>query len=850
MTTNTDTSLEQQFLHPSDEFTPIPFWFWNDELTESEIVRQIADFADKGVMGFVIHPRIGIPESIPYLSDTYMGLVKAAVQEAERRGMTVILYDEAMYPSGAAKGLVVQDNPELASRGLKMTELSASEPVRLAEVLGDGDVLISAQAVRKKGAGIEPGASAVLEPSDGIVAFRAAGGDNDDWTILLFIETFSRGTIRGIHFGEDDGEPNAPASADLLNPLAVEKFIRLTHDRYYEVLSPYFGTAVRAMFTDEPDIMGRRHTKGLKAWTGGFLDYFIREGCEVTDLPLLWLEGDRADLIRRRYSKAVNKRMIESYYKPLAEWCGRHGIALTGHPAASDEIGLLEHFHIPGQDVVWRWVAPEDGKAVEGKHTTMAKCSSDAARHRGRRRNLNEFLGVCGLDASWALSAGDMKWYMDWLLVRGVNLLCPHAFYYSIDGPRRLNERPPDVGPNNIWWPHYRRFADYMKRMSWLMTDSVNVTPIAVLGREDWLPWRSVKPLFENQREFNYLEESLLVAVCGIEHGRINIAGQTYSVVIVEDDGLWEEETKRVLRGFIDQGGQVIAIQAHEGAQTVPSTVRLDDPSGIAAELERLEPGDLKLEPSRPDIRASHVIKDGNHFYVLVNEGERPYEGALTIRTEGRAELWDPWEGRIDLAPVSAEAGSVAAAAGGMTLSAALERRQALVYRIDPSRSAELSAGSRRRIRQSSVSIDGPWNVSAGRQAVGTVTPQTESAEAAAAESAIGRLSLGNWAETEGLEHFAGTITYTNTVSLESGAAKADSLILDLGEAHEMAEVWVNGEWAGVRMWHPYTFAIGALAKQGMNELRIDVTNNLSNRYDRKKLPSGLIGPVEVSVYE
>ena len=78
------------FLHPSDEFTPIPFWFWNDELKEEELRRQIHDFRDKGVTGFVIHPRKGLPRSIPYLSDRYMHFVRFAVEEAAALGMQVV----------------------------------------------------------------------------------------------------------------------------------------------------------------------------------------------------------------------------------------------------------------------------------------------------------------------------------------------------------------------------------------------------------------------------------------------------------------------------------------------------------------------------------------------------------------------------------------------------------------------------------------------------------------------------------------------------------------------------------------------------------------------------------------
>ena len=41
-----------------------PFWFWNGDMKEEEIVRQILDMKQKGVPGFLIHPRQGM--EIPY----------------------------------------------------------------------------------------------------------------------------------------------------------------------------------------------------------------------------------------------------------------------------------------------------------------------------------------------------------------------------------------------------------------------------------------------------------------------------------------------------------------------------------------------------------------------------------------------------------------------------------------------------------------------------------------------------------------------------------------------------------------------------------------------------------------
>ena len=96
--------LRAEFLSPGKEYTPGPFWFWNDLLTPDEIRRQIADFVEKGIMGFVIHPRIGLPPELEFLSPRYLDLMAVAIAEAERRGMIVFLYDEAMYPSGSAHG--------------------------------------------------------------------------------------------------------------------------------------------------------------------------------------------------------------------------------------------------------------------------------------------------------------------------------------------------------------------------------------------------------------------------------------------------------------------------------------------------------------------------------------------------------------------------------------------------------------------------------------------------------------------------------------------------------------------------------------------------------------------------
>ena len=452
----------EDLLTPKEEFTPIPFWFINDDLQPNVLKSQLEDFKEKGVNGVVVHPRIGIPKEISYLSNKYFDIIKYIVKVADDLDIKIVLYDEGMYPSGSANGQVVKANPDFASLGLSLvSDLSNVEKSKIIFAFDDGKYLV---------------------------------------------EQKTGGTIRGIHFGEDDGEPNAPLSADILNSEATQKFMELVYDQHYNHLKEYFGNTIIGIFTDEPDPKGR-NAGGMFDWTTGMEKEILAAGGNLADLRSLF-EG-KENHSTNIYRKIVTNQLNNVYYKAISNWCQQRGIMLMGHPASSDDIDEQIHFHVPGQDLIFRRMSPEHG-GIYGMDSVQGKCSSDAARHFGRRRNSNECFGVCVKDnIPWYFTGQDMKWYIDWLGVRGVNLFIPHAFYYSIRDERK-NERPPDVGPNNIWWQYYKYFSDYIKCVSYVMTDSINLTDIAILCESKKVPHKELIPLYENQIEFNYLPKSLL----------------------------------------------------------------------------------------------------------------------------------------------------------------------------------------------------------------------------------------------------------------------------------------------------------------------------------------------------
>ncbi len=834
-------SLRQAFLSPADDFTPIPFWFWNGDLTTDELKRQIHDFKDKGVAGFVIHPRMGLSRDIPYLSAEYFSFVRFAVEEAATLGMKVVLYDEGMYPSGSAHGQVVQGNPEYASRGLLMLEMPWQEGLtELPLKLEPSQKPVSVLAVKKTGSGsyIKESVTKGVFARDKMIFsppenhFQQTdpplAQTSEGWTVLVFVESPSGGTIRGVHFGEDDGEPGAPPSADLLNPDAMEKFIRLTHDRYYDELKAYFGTTVIAMFTDEPCILGRRHNKGMLPWTWDYMNCFTEQGFNETDLPSLFLDGGPdTGKIRESFHHGINQTLSRTYYQPLSRWCGEHGIALTGHPEKSDDMGFLKYFHIPGQDIVWRWVAPEEGKGLTGPHSTMAKCASDAARHAGRLKNANECFGCCGPQGDhWAFSADDMKWYMDWLFVRGTNLLFPHAFYYSLEGEHRQGERPPDVGLNNLWWKDYASIATYVKRLCWLLTGSVNRASLAVLCSEDHLPWRIVKPLFENQIEFNYLERDLLFSeACRVEGGKLLIANQSYSLLLVEEPDLLPSEPDSKLEAFTQGGGSVLIFPI-ESEREEAQQCELIETLRVSLTEEPL------FLPSHRDLRISCGFKGDMPYYLLTNEGEQEINGVLHVKDKGgRAELWKAWEGTC--APLAAGSSQLRTQAFAI----GLKRRESAIVMLDPRKRSEAPLlepvdplMDKAPAPQETV-LQGPW----------TLRGLPSSAPKALAL----KQALTCWTSWENMDNYSGTLTYETTFQLD-GPLHFTEVLLSLGRVCEMARINVNGTDLAPCLWAPYEWEVTHLLKEGQNLLAVEVTNSIANRLSKSKRPSGLFGPVSL----
>lgn len=569
----------------------MPFWFWNDTLDEAELLRQIDSFERNGIGGFVLHPRVGLPRDTGWMSERLLHCMGVAIDDAARRGMTVILYDEGMYPSGASSGQVVAENPAFACRGF-------------VPMPGDATDLPAGW-------------------------HRVACVPRIDGFLLTVIDRPLDSWIRGLHYTGDDNRRSAsdwtardtpetrPPAADLLNPDSVACFIRLVYQRYYERFGRHFGTTIPAIFTDEPMVMGRGWPGDARPGTTGILEHVSRVlGYDFTPhLPALWHDEEPdAAVHRAAYRRAILHRLEDTYYRPLHDWCETHGVALTGHPESPMEIGHLRHFHWPGQDVIWREVMPGEG-AVTGRQSAQAKCAASAAAHAGRERNLNEFMGAFGHDVPLSL----YRFIAGWLLVRGCNLLVPHAYFYSVRGPR-IDECPPQLGPHSPWWdtPELRAFHDAVRRLCWVNCNSQPAVHVAVLGHSDRLPLDCARTLMEHQIDFHYLEDRLLTGgETGVTGEGVAAADCRYDVVVVEP-GWMTDEARACLAPLIAAGRCV-----EHAADVV----------GFIAHVLQWTPPVVTTDAPQPWLRARRVEKDGRSWVLLFNDGTEAIRTTVDLGT-------------------------------------------------------------------------------------------------------------------------------------------------------------------------------------------------------------------------
>jgi len=594
--------LRSQFADPPNWYRPAPFWFWNHDLKEGEIRRQVRLMHEQGIGGFFMHARYG--RITPYLSEEWHCMIGAAVDEARKWKMHAWLYDEDNWPSGSAGGQTVRENYRFASSHLKpFAETIIEGPGKLdIELPSEGEFEI-AYAI--------PIGNNVVSVPDGVLALGDAVAHGrlraelpaGKWLVLAFQRYFHTVGFNSV-------------GVDTFNRAGIARFIELTHKAYKDRFGGDFGELIPGIFFDE---ISMNYGRALIPWTDGLLEQFeAGMGYDFTKyIPaLLYDVGDKTTKYRADFYGFLTRLYSEATLKQIYDFCDACGLRSTGHfnredflPWLAREQGnfftLAKYTHIPGIDHLGDCTWPI---------AFSAKVASSAAHLLDKERTMCESFGLA---KGWAISIKDIKRLGDCELALGINLIVPHAVYYSIQGQRKW-ECIPNHFYQTAFWPYYRLFCDHSARTALMLSAGMHVARIAVycpfesmhvndwtglserkdLSRFDYYDARArrterdvhelTQALLSGHHDFDFMDSDLL-ASAHIENGRLVVKGddgealESFKCVILPSATTVPHAVIRKLEKFAGAGGIVLAA----GLLPVESTKNGRDP-GIPDAARRL----------------------------------------------------------------------------------------------------------------------------------------------------------------------------------------------------------------------------------------------------------------------
>jgi hypothetical protein len=603
----------ENFRQPPREYGILPFWFLNGELDPEEMRFQLGEFRAKGMPGIILHGRYGL--EIPYIGPTYLERIRFAVEEAEKLGLKTWIYDEMNWPSGTADKRVLQARPDLAQRYIECINFTVRGPWFTYLTGADSRYLdfersrpVAAFAVCLDGE--SGGSPAVIDLTPNlsftnVIPWEAPAGN---WRLIYIVEK------------------EADYYIDALNPESTAEFLRLGYDPYAEKLDQTLSGQMLGFYTDEP-AMHYYLTGGdnpVVPWTKDIFRRFQRRnGYNLRPrLPDLFFDIT-PDSARVRYDffNTLTEFYSDAFYRQIHEWCQAHGVLFTGHLLYEEwlrrmirvEGNLYKHYphmDVIGVDHLYPIIGSQDRP---DEHVAM-KAGSSGAHLLGSPRLLCESFGGIFMDATMQR----MKWIADWEYVLGVNLLNPHGFHYTLEGPRK-RDWPPSQFYQYPWWQYYGEFSNYMSRLSHLLSGGRHVAKAAVLWPINAM-FATYTPQSHNllgdrtEADFNVLTDTLLrvhydfdymdedvLASAEISGGSLRVRDESFELVILPPMAHMKLSTLEKLEAFLAEGGKVLGMiflpdQAFSQASAPSAGSRLVDISERMRALFEVDPGQSQRE--------------------------------------------------------------------------------------------------------------------------------------------------------------------------------------------------------------------------------------------------------------
>ncbi len=778
------------FANPPAEYTPIPFWFWNGDMDDKEIVFELEQMKQQGVFEAIIHARKGL--AFGYLSSTWFAKVGLALETASRLGMRLWIYDESDWPSGYAGGKVVASDPSFSAKCLSVEKIYPllGQPVIVKEKPGSPIVAVVA----------------VYQDKEFIDITSYGREGKDPWhSATLCWEVFVFRMEECFHRPAYSDAPYV----DLMNDEATEAFISLTHAEYKKHFPQYWGNLLKGFFTDEPGFYQNylEQDKNINtiAWTPSFSERFKKKfGYDLLPyLPSLWQNMPISKKIRADYYAALDLFYRESFFDKISSYLHQNGLLLMGHLHREDKLAWL----VQTEGSFFKVIDGLDYAGIDRIERTYPRVSErlcgSAADLLGKQRSMCEIFGAFG----WTLTPTEMKRFLDREFAQGINMIVPHAFFSSIEGFRE-KESPPSLFYQNDYWPHFSSFSNYISRLSYALSQGKHRPRVALyypeaLCQKLFMPLsnrevcdiddcldRIVGALNSSGVDFLLINEEQLGKGV-LEEGNLRVGDFSFDTLFLPCSP--DESIYSVIKDFSKHGGRVVVFDKKKNPDFAPCSyfyfAEEDVIKGLLPMLGRGFDGDNVLAYSR--------LGEGWKLLFLVNESNQ--ENSLSIHVEEghSVEEWNAETGQFFRLYDKGK---------GRSEPLTLARDEAKLLLIHK---GESSAPKKKGFSQVPLLLkEALFN--------GVKYPQAS-------------------AHGNGLVNFVGQIELRYSFSLSE---KNEHVSIGFCDIKDFATLYVDGKEVSTCLYPPFNFPVGVLGK-GEHEVLLKVGMVKANAIERSDLDAG-----------
>lgn len=836
----------------SHEARPWTRWWWHgNAVTEKGITSELETLKKAGIGGVEVTPIFGVKgeeeQFIEFLSPEWTKMLIHVLKEADRLGLGVDMATGTGWPFGgpwiddthASKNIVFKTYRLKEGQALPEKIYYRQEPLVRAvgkqlsidevkyPVASNGNLqelaldqvrfsrelpLITLMAYGKHGESL----NLTDRVADGTLHWIAPEGE---WEIYAVFQGWHGKMVERAAPG---GEGNV---IDHFSKDALKAYLTKFDSAFLDTDI----NSIRAFFNDSYEVDDAR---GEANWTPSFFEAFQdRHNYDLRNyLPALF--GNSDEELNRRvltdYRMVIEQLIYQNFTSEWKAWAAERG-AIIRNQAHGSPANILDLY------------AEVDIPETEGTEMLKIKFASSAANVSGKRLSSSE--SATWLKDHFRSSLADVRKNLERYLLGGINHIFYHGMAYSPDDakwPGWLFYAAIHANDRNTWWDDFGALNKCIARIQSFMQNSDPDNDLLVYfpiydrytERGDGLLEHfdirgnfyksAVKKIGDSLLAkgvaFDFISDRQIQNLA-VSDGKIKSGNTVYQAILIPATESIPVATMEKLRDLSQKRVKVLFHQ--QLPDDVPGLANLENrqekfrelKEGLASTATLSSSLDALMQEAKVPVET--LVQEGLQFnrknygytllYFIANWTEEPVDRYVPLaKGEPHAYIMDPMTGRKGVAKTKADSVYLQLAPGESSLILVSTRP----FEGDPYAYYQTTE---------STTIQGPWRVNFTKG--GPVLPEDHSLD-----------TLSSWTIFAGEqgEAFSGTATYTTTFNKPKNKEKA--YLLDLGEVHQSAKVYLNGELIETLIGPEYRLVVPAEKLRKKNDLKITVSNLMANR--------------------